>query len=100
MYRRARNVNITLFGIRAHQSIKISRFKLVGFFGQRFGIADAKVAGAGAESVAEGERAERCVSSSTPAGDHQSVTVSFALRNEKARAIDAIINVHNSPVVV
>ena len=86
MDRRALDVEIAPIGIGADQAVEIARLELVGVFGQRFEIADAVVAGAGSENIAESERAERCVAAGASATDRQSIAVDFAaFRRDSAR---------------
>src|SRR5882724_856764 len=77
--RRACNINIPLFRIRPNESIEIPRFKFVRLLSQSFGIADAVMTCAGIERIAKGQRAKRRVTAGASAGDHQAVSIDFAL---------------------
>ncbi len=100
MNRRAFDVKIAPLGIGADQAVEIARLELVRVLGQRFEIADAVVARAGFENVAEGQRAERRVAAGAAAADRQAVAVDFAAFDEIARAVDAIIDVDDAPLAV
>ena len=100
MDRRARDVEIAPFRIGADEPVEIARLELVGVFGQSFQIADAVVAGAGFEYVAESQRAQRRVAAGAAAADRQAVAVDFAALGEIARAVGAVVDVDNAPVAV
>src|SRR5262249_53483012 len=63
-------------------------------------IADAKETGAGLEIIAEGESTKGGVASGTATVDHCSVAVDLGPRRQKLRAVYAIINIDNTPIVV
>src|SRR6185503_15341156 len=67
---------------------------------QCFRIADAVVAGAGAERVTESQRAKRRVTARAAAGNHQAFAIDFALLNQITRAICTIVYIHDSPLVL
>ena len=100
MDRRTLDVKIASLGVGADQAVEIARLELVGVLRQRFEVADAVVAGAGFENIAEGERAQRRVAAGAAAGDHQAVAVDFAAFGQIARAVDAIVDVDDAPLAV
>ena len=65
-------------GIRADQAVQVARLELVRVRGQRLEVADAVVAGAGLEDVAEGQRAQRGVAAGAAAADRQALAVDLA----------------------
>src|SRR4030095_15075607 len=69
-------------------------------FGKRLQVADAVVAGAGFESVAERQRTKCRVAPRAAAADRQAFVVSFATLGEIARAADADLGVDDTPFVI
>ena len=67
---------------------------------QRLEVADAVVAGAGAERVVEGQRAQRGVAAGAAAADGQALAVDQAPLDEIARAVDAVVDVDDAPLAV
>src|SRR6185436_13849263 len=67
-------------------------------FFQGFRVADAIVARAGVKDIAESKRTQGGVSTRTSSSDHQAVAIYFAFLHQKARPVDAVVNVHNSPL--
>src|SRR6185295_13135114 len=96
--RRARYINVTLFGIRSHESIEIPRLKFMRFFCQRFSIADAVVAGSGAERVTESQRTKRRVAPRAAAGNHKAIAIDFTLLNQITRAVCTVVDINYSPL--
>src|SRR6266550_8197892 len=98
--RRAFDVEIAPLGIGADQSVEIARLELVGVFGQRFEVADAVVAGAGFENVTKRQRAERRVAAGAAAANRQAISIDFAAYRKIKCAIDAIVDIDNTPLTV
>src|SRR5438093_11209052 len=98
MNRRSFNIEITSFRIRADESVKIARLEFIRVLGQRFQIADAIMAGAGLEGVAERQRAEGRISSGASPSNGESVAIDCSGFHKIPGAIDAIIYIDNSPL--
>src|ERR1044071_6195768 len=97
MDRRTLEVKIASIGIWTDQAIEIAGFELVGIFGEGFQVANAVVTGAGGETIAEGERAQGCIPPGAAAANRQAVGIDLAARDEMTRAVDAIIDVDDTP---
>jgi hypothetical protein len=97
---RTGDVEIAVLGVGADQAVEVARFELVRVSGERFEIADAVVAGAGFENVAERERAQRRVAAGAATTDRQTITVDFAAFGKVARAVDAVVDVDDAPLAV
>ena len=67
--RRARAIERLRLGIRADQRVEVARLELVRVLRQHLEVADAVVAGAGAEDVVEGQRRQRRVAAGAAAAD-------------------------------
>ena len=72
----------------------------MGVFGEGFQVADAVVAGAGFENVAESESAQRSVAAGAAAANCQATAIHFAALGEVARAVGAVIDINDAPIAV
>ena len=77
--------------------IEVARLELVRLARQRFQVAHAEVARPGGEGVAEGQRRQRRVAARAAAADRQPLWVRQATRRQIARAVDAVVHVHDAP---
>ena len=98
--RRALAVEVRALRVRADQPVEVARLELVRVARERRQVADAVVARAGAERVAEGERAERRVAAGAAARDGAALAVGQTPRDEVARAVHAVVDVHDAPRAV
>ena len=73
--RRALAVQVAPLGIGPDQAVEVARLELVRVARQRLEVADAVVARAGREDVAEGQRAQRRVAAGAAAADRQPLGV-------------------------
>ena len=69
MDRRAFDVDVFSLGIGTDEPVEVARLELVGVGRHRLQVADAEVAGAGTEEIAEGQRGQRRVAAGAPAAD-------------------------------
>ena len=95
--RRALPVEIAALRVGADQAVEVADLELVRVVGQRLEVADAVVARAGPEDVAEGQGAERGVAAGAAAGDREPVGVDLARGDQVARAVDAVVDVDDAP---
>src|SRR5947208_2612367 len=98
--RRASLVQVTPLRIRADQTVQVTGLELVGIASQRLAVADAVVARPRVEQLPKGERAQRGVAARASASDRQSVWIRFMAAYQEAGSVDAIVNVHDSPLAV
>ena len=97
MDRRALAVDVGSGRPRADQRVEVARLELVRLARQRLEIADAEVARAGVEEVAEGERGERRVAAGAAAADREPPAVDVAARDQEARRGDDVVDVDDAP---
>jgi len=67
---------------------------------ERFQVAHSVMAGACFEYVAKRERAESRVPAGAATVNHQPISINPALRRQKLRAINAIIDIDNAPTSI
>ena len=85
--RRAFDVKIATLRVRTDQPQRVTRFKLVRVFREGLGIANAIVARACFEDIAERQRAKRGVATGAAPADCQTIAVHQTTFREMARAI-------------
>ena len=100
MDRRAGDVEIAAFGVRADQSVEVARLEFMGVFRQRFQVADAVVAGAGFEDVAEGEGAQSGEAAGAAAANRQAIAIDLAKLCQVTGAVGAVVDIDDTPVAV
>src|SRR5438270_13943847 len=100
MNRRALAVEVCALRVRSDQAIKIARLELVRLFGKRLAIAHAEMARASTKAIKKCQSAERRVSACASARYHQTIRVRQAALRQVARAVRAIVNINDSPMVV
>ena len=76
--RRARDVEVARLWVRADQSVEVARLEFVRVARERLEIADAVVAGAGAERVAERQGRQRRVAAGAAAADRDAIAIDAA----------------------
>src|SRR5260221_9116604 len=87
-------------GIRPDNRDSVMRLDFVRLEEIAWEVADAEVAGAGFEEIAEGQRAERGVPAGAAAADRQPVAVHQPARDQILRAVDAVVQVYYAPLPV
>ena len=85
---------------RSDQRVHIARLELVRVARQHGDVADSVVARAAAKTVAERQGGERGVASGAAAGDDAPRGVGEAALGEEARAVHAIVDIHDAPVAI
>src|SRR5579862_2580795 len=88
-------------GVVTYHTVEVARLELVGISGQRLQVADPVVAGPRAENrlaVLRGKGAQHGVAARAAAADGHAVGVNVASLRQIARAVDAILHVHDSPL--
>src|SRR5689334_17899237 len=68
-------------------------------FSQAGQVADTKMAGTGAEGITKSEGTEGGVAASTAAANGQALAVSQATLDKVLSAVDAVINIYNTPLI-
>src|SRR5262249_46210730 len=96
--RRALSIELARLWVRADQALEIGRLEFVRVGGQRFKIADAVVAGAGAKDVAERQGAQRCVAASAAATNEQATLIDLSTTCQVLRAVYAVVDVGDAPL--
>src|SRR5436190_10760091 len=78
----------------------ITRLEFVAILLERLQIADSVVTRAGLERVTKCQSSERGVAAGASAPNDQTIPVCFAVLDEIARAIHAVVDVHHSPLPI
>src|SRR6185295_4656307 len=100
MDRRTLTVDIRALWVWADQSIQIPRFEFVSLRGESCEVSDSVVTGACGKDVVEYQSGERSKTSGTASTNRHPFWIDVAAFGEKARSVNAIVDVHDSPVAV
>jgi hypothetical protein len=79
------------------QFVAVAGFEFVRVCNQRLDVADSKVARTGLEHIAEGERAQHCVTTGATTGDRCSARIDEAIFREITRGVFAVFFVNQAP---
>ena len=99
--RRPRAIDIPGGRIRADHGVEIARLELVRVLGERLDVADAVIARARPEHLRmKRQRRQRRVAAGAAAADDQPLGIRPSLLDQIFRGIDAVVDVHDSPLPV
>src|SRR5205823_3087064 len=100
VYRGALEVEVGAFGVGADEAVEIARLELVRVADEHGQVADAEVARARAEGVAEGQRVQGREAARAPARDYATRAVGLAAPYQILRAVHAVVHVNHAPLAV
>ncbi len=86
--------------VRSDETVHVARLELVRVPRQRLEVADAELADAGGEDVAEGQCRERRVAAGAAALDREALRVDVAALDEEAGGGDAVVDVDDAPAAL
>ena len=95
--RRALHVDVFPLGISPDETVEVAGLEFVGVGRHRLQIADAEVAGAGAEEIAERQGGERRVATGAPAANGGAIGIDQTALDQILGAVDVIIDVDDAP---
>jgi hypothetical protein len=93
-------IQVFVFRVGTDQVVEVARFELVGIVDEGGQVANAVMAGASLEDLAEGEGTKSGVAPGAATADGQALRVDQPLTGQVERPVTAVVDIHHAPVAI